>query len=128
MQKFEYRTPRYPVDLPVLLILKDGSVTGQCREISSEGMKVEFHQPVPTNGCGTLRIGHSGSFLEVRARVARTGLGDDGVKFLFGSERERKALQRLVAQTAAPTGQRGPVLVRQAPAVVNSKAGSRPGW
>lgn len=112
MQKFEYRSPRYPVDLPVLLILKDSSVSGLCKEISSEGMKVEFRQPVARNCCGTLRIGHSGSFLEVRARVARVGTGSDGVKFLFSSEIERKALQRLVALTAAPAGQAGPVLVR----------------
>lgn len=112
MQKFEYRTPRFPVDLPVLLILQDTSVSGRCKEISSDGMKVKFRQPVERNCCGTLRIGHSGSFLEVRARVARVGSESDGVKFLFGSERERKALQRLVALTIAPGAQTGPVLVR----------------
>ena len=112
MQRFEYRSPRYPVDIPVLLILQGTSVTGRCKEISSEGMKVEFRHPVARNCCGTLRIGHSGSSLEVRARVARVGTESDGVKFLFGSEKERKALQRLVALTTAPTGQVGPVLVR----------------
>jgi len=112
MQRFEYRCPRYPVDLPVLLILKDESVSGRCMEISSEGMKVEFPQPVAQNCCGTLRIGHSGYFLEVRARITRTGPGSNGLEFLFGSEKERKALQRLVALTAAPSGLPGPVLVR----------------
>lgn len=112
MQKFEYRTPRYSVDLPVLLILKDERVTGRCREISSEGMKVDFRQTVVRNCCGTLRIGHGGAFLEVRARVTRTSPGSDGVKFLFASERERKALQRLVAITVASSGQHGPILVR----------------
>lgn len=112
MKRFEYRTPRYPVDIPVLLILPDTSVSGRCKEISSEGMKVEFRQPVTRNCCGTLRIGHGGSFLEVRARVARVGAENDGVKFLFGSEKERKAFERLVTLTTAPTGQLGPVLVR----------------
>lgn len=112
MQRFEYRSPRYPVDLPVLLILPDTSVSGRCKEISSEGMKVEFRHPVARNCCGTIRIGHSGSFLEVRARVARVGTESDGVIFLFGSEKERKALERLVALTTAPNGHLGPVLVR----------------
>ena len=111
MQKFYYRSPRYPVDLPVLLILEDASVSGRCREISNDGMKVEFLRPVLRDACGTLRIGRGESSLELRVRVARTGADSDGVKFLFASEKERRALQRLVALTAAPTAQPGPVLV-----------------
>lgn len=111
MQKFEYRNPRYPVDLPVLLILNGESVSGRCKEISKDGMKVEFRQPVTRDCCGMLRIGHSDSFLEIRARVTRVGAENDGVKFLFGSEKERRALERLVALTAMATGRPGPVLV-----------------
>jgi hypothetical protein len=112
MLKFEYRSPRYPVDLPVALLLNDEeSVAGRCMEISSEGMRVEFRRPVAHNSCGTLRIGRGDSFLEVRARVARIGDGTDGVKFLFASESQRKAMERLVALTATPTAQSGPVLV-----------------
>lgn len=112
MQKFQYRCPRYAVDLPVLLILEDESISGRCKEISSEGMRVEFRQPVAQNCCGTLRIGPGDSSLEVRARVARIGNGCDGVKFLFASERERIAVERLVALTAAHAAARpGPVLV-----------------
>lgn len=111
MQKFHYRNPRYPVDLPVLLILEDATVPGRCKEISREGMKVEFRHPVAHNCCGTLRIGHIDSYLELRACVARTGTVSDGVKFLFGSELERKAMERLVALTASVMGHPGPVLV-----------------
>lgn len=111
MQKFEYRSPRYKVDLPVLLILSDESVSGRCKEISREGMKVEFRQPVKRNCSGTLRIGTNESSLEVPACIARTGDQCDGVKFLFNSDKERRALERLVAIMATPTGQPGPVLV-----------------
>jgi hypothetical protein len=111
MLKFEYRSPRYPVDLPVVLLFHDERVAGRCKEISSEGMSVEFDRPVAHNCCGTLRIGRGASFLEVRARVARVGDGTDGVKFLFASETERKAMERLVALTSAPNAQSGPVLV-----------------
>lgn len=111
MLKFEYRSPRYPVDLPVVLLLDEGSIVGRCREISHEGMRVEFHQPVARDCCGTLRIGRGDSILEVRVRVARVGAGNDGLKFLFASARERKAIERLVALTAAPSGQFRPVLV-----------------
>lgn len=111
MQKFQYRSPRYRVDLPVLLMLENSDVPGRCREISSDGMKVEFLQPVARNSCGTLRIGRGESSLEIRARVTRIGVENDGVVFLFESERERRVLQRLVALTATPTAQPGPLLV-----------------
>ena len=74
-------------------------------------MTVEFCQPVAHNRCGTLRIGHGDSCLEVRACIARSGSASDGVKFLFDSEREQKALERLVALTANIIGRAGPVLV-----------------
>lgn len=111
MQKFQYRSPRYPVDLPVTLILEDTSVCGRCREISNDGMTVEFLHPVTRNSCGTLRIGRGDSFLEVQARVTRIGAENDGVKFLFESEKQRRALQRLVSLTVLPTVRSGPVLV-----------------
>lgn len=113
MQRFEYRSARFPADLPVLFILKDASVSGRCKEISSDGMKVEFLEPVAPNCCGTLRIGNNHSSLEVRARVARIGKESEcyGVKFLFASDTERKALERLVAIMASPIRQLGPALV-----------------
>ena len=46
MQKFEYRAPRYQVDLPVSLTLPSSTLQGRCREISKEGMKAELPEPV----------------------------------------------------------------------------------
>lgn len=111
MQKFEYRTPRYDVDLPVLFMLEGAGIAGRCKEISKEGMRVELHQPVPLDSCGIIRISHKALSLELRASVAHAGSGYVALKFNFQSEKDRGALERLVMLLAGPTGQLGPVLV-----------------
>jgi PilZ domain len=112
MQKFEYRTPRYQVDLPVLLNLRDSTIVGRCREISIEGMRVELPQPVFPDACGTVSISYRELSLELPVCVAHSGTGQDGLKFLFESEEDRSGVERLVSLLAGPTDQPGPVLVR----------------
>jgi len=112
MQKFEYRTPRYLVDLPVRLNLQNGSVAGKCREIGNEGMRVEFKEPVSADTCGTVCINYRDLSLELRVSVAHA-VGDyKGLKFLFESEKDRMCVERLVLLLAGSAGQPGPVLVR----------------
>jgi PilZ domain len=112
MQKFEYRTPRYQVDLPVLLTLNNTSVPGRCREISREGMKVELRQPVAPDSCGSVSISYKDLSLELPVCVTHSGPGYDGLKFVFNSERDRSMVERLVALLAGTSGRPGPVLVR----------------
>jgi hypothetical protein len=112
MQKFEYRTPRYPVDLPVVFTLHDSSIHGRCKEIGKEGMRVQLQQPVPPDTCGTVSIAYKDVSLELRVCVAHAAAGYDGLKFLFESEKDRNAVERLVALLSGPSGPPGPVLVR----------------
>lgn len=112
MQKFEYRTPRYQVDLPVILTLEGTTVPGRCSEISKEGMRVELSEPVAVDACGSVSISYKELLLELPVCVTRTGPGHDGLKFTFESEKERGLLDRLIALLASATGQPGPVLVR----------------
>ena len=112
MQKFEYRTPRYQVDLPVLLLLERESIPGRCREISREGMRVELRQPVAPESCGSVSISYKELSLELPVCVMHSGPGHDGLKFVFDSEKDRSAIERLVALVAGTTGQAGPMLVR----------------
>jgi hypothetical protein len=112
MQKFEYRTPRYPVDLPVVFTLHESSIPGRCKEIGKEGMKVQLQQPVPPDTCGTVSIVYKDVALELRVCVAHAEAGYDGLKFLFESEKDRNAVERLVKLLSGPSGPQGPVLVR----------------
>jgi hypothetical protein len=112
MQKFEYRTPRYKVDLPVLLVVADARIHGRCREISKEGMTVEFRGQVVADSSGTVSISYKNLEIDLQVAVTHSGKAADGLKFLFETEQEKSAVERLVALLAGSTGQPGPVLVR----------------
>jgi len=56
MQKFDYRSPRYPVDLPVEFNAEHLTLKGRCRDISKEGMKLEFEAPLPPNARGVVTV------------------------------------------------------------------------
>lgn len=111
MQKFEYRIPRYVVDLPILFIQEDSSVSGRCHEISKEGMSVAFQEPVALRACGAIRLTHKDISIELRAQVAHSGGGRDGLKFLFDSDKDRAAVEKLVAILSGSTGLPGLTLV-----------------
>lgn len=112
MQKFEYRTPRYIVDLPVLFRLQDQSIPGRCREISKEGMRIELQHPIAADSCGTVSLIYRDLSLELRVCVTHVGAEFKGLKFLFESEKDRNAVERLVALLSGSSGPPGPVLVR----------------
>jgi hypothetical protein len=112
MQKFEYRTPRYTVDLPVQLNLAGSRIAGRCREISREGMAVEFSEPVEVDSRGTVSISYKNLMLELRVCVAHNSKKADGLRFLFETDEDRSSVERLVALLAGSPGQHGPVLVR----------------
>ena len=44
MQKFDYRYPRFAVDLPVRFTTQGSTLTGRCKDISHEGMRLELRR------------------------------------------------------------------------------------
>jgi len=112
MQKFEYRTPRYTVDLPVVFRLQDTTLPGRCREISTEGMRIELQQPLAAETRGTVSLVYKDLSLELRVCVTHAAAEAKGLKFLFESDKDRGAVERLVALLAGSSGHPGPVLVR----------------
>lgn len=113
MQKFEYRTPRYLVDLPVVLTLQEGSFPGRCREISKDGMRVELLQPVAPESSGTVCVSYNDYSIELRVTVAHSGAKFDGLKFLFESDRDRSTVERLVSLLASSTSHPGSAPVQK---------------
>jgi hypothetical protein len=102
MQKFEYRSPRFAVDLPVQFAMEQSTLPGRCRDISKDGMRLEFRHPLPPNACGTVLLSFGDCPLELSVRVAHTGATHEGVEFVYRSQYEREAVARLVAALAAP--------------------------
>lgn len=115
MRKFDYRAPRFVVDFPVRLSFEGAIQQGRCREISTEGMKLELLEPLAPDAQGTVLLNHQDIILELTIRVAHSGSYFDGVKFVYDSEEQRDEVNRLVARLATPPSHQrsGPVLVRQ---------------
>ncbi|HEX3892676.1 MAG TPA: PilZ domain-containing protein [Terracidiphilus sp.] len=112
MRKFDYRAPRFSVDLPVCLTFDASMQHGRCIEISTEGMKLELRQPLAPDSCGTVAFNYQDFALELPVRVAHSGSYYDGVKFIYETEEQRDEINRLVARLTAPQHPSRPVLVR----------------
>ncbi|HEX4036769.1 MAG TPA: PilZ domain-containing protein [Acidobacteriaceae bacterium] len=112
MQKFTYRTPRFPVDLPIRLTVEGNTVDARCREISKEGMQLEVHQSLPSSYRGTVSLTYQNLALEIPVEVAHSGSSQEGVKFIFSSEKQRGEVAQLVAMLAANRGPSGLILVK----------------
>jgi PilZ domain-containing protein len=111
MRKFDYRAPRFLVDLPIQLTFENSMQEGRCKEISTEGMKLELREPLCPDCCGTVRLSYKDFMIEVPVRVAHSGSSYDGVKFVYESDEQRDELIRLVALLTGPKQNTGPVLL-----------------
>lgn len=112
MRKFDYRAPRFVVDLPIRLTFDGTMQQGRCIEISTEGMKVALDRPLTPECAGRVRLAHQDFMLDLPFRVAHSGPSYDGVRFVYESDEQRDDVIRLVSQLAGPLHRQGPVLVR----------------
>jgi hypothetical protein len=110
MRKFNYRVPRFPVDIPVRLSFDESTQVGRCLEISIEGMKLEAGQPLSPDSRGTVNLSYLGIAVELSIRVAHSGSSFDGVMFVYESEEQRDKVSQLVSLLARPT-RSGPVVL-----------------
>jgi hypothetical protein len=100
MQKFQYRSPRFTVDLPARLAVEQSTIAARCKDISKEGMRLELSQPLPAHACGTVVLSHRDGPLELSVRVAHTESTHDGLEFIYKSDYERESVAKLVASLA----------------------------
>jgi hypothetical protein len=111
MRKFDYRAPRFPVDLPVRLTLASSTQLGRCTEISTEGMRVDLSEPLPPDSFGVVSLTYESLTLEIGIRVTHAKSNYDGLKFLYESDEQRLAVAHLVSLVTASRKGPGPVLV-----------------
>lgn len=96
MRSFDYRAPRFPVNLPVRLTLQGSSWIGRCREISIEGLLLETHAPHSVDAKGVIHIVYCDAVLEVPVRVAHCRANSEGLQFQCESTRQREEVERFV--------------------------------
>ncbi len=111
MHKFDYRSPRFAVDLPIEFTVQTTTLLARCIEISNEGMKLELYEPCPLHARGIVSIRHRDGLLELEARVAHVGDTHGGMVFIYKSDRERNAVAQLIAALSTLPHCATPVLI-----------------
>jgi hypothetical protein len=101
MHRFEYRAPRFAVDLQARFTAEDSSIAGRCREIGEGGMTLEHSSLLPQDSLGIVSVTYSGRNIEIQACVAHAGTGQCGLKFIYETEAERRDMALFVAFLAA---------------------------
>ena len=102
MRKFDYRAPRFPVDLPVWLTLADTTQAARCKEISTEGMKIELSAPLHDGALGTAELSYESLSLKLPFRVAHAERESGAVEFICETKAQRNAIGGLVACLTSP--------------------------
>ena len=97
MYKFDYRSARFPTDLPVTFNGSHGQVYGTCTQISRDGMEVYLADGQRFEVRGRIAVSHKQVAIELEVHVAHASENRCGVKFLYRTEREKIAMDRLIA-------------------------------
>lgn len=96
------------VDFPVQLSIGNSTQLGRCKEISTDGMRLELCDQVEANSIGSLKMNYESLSIEVGVRVTHIVPSFAGLKFVFESDRQRKDVERLVTLLAASAKFAGP--------------------
>jgi len=97
MRRFQYRAPRFPVDLPVYLTQGGSTQLTRCREVSVDGMKLDLMGASFPFSCGFMQLGDGISSLKIPFRVGSRAIDSICVMFQSESTEESEALCRFIA-------------------------------
>jgi hypothetical protein len=111
MQRFEFRHPRFSVDLPARFSIANETLAGRCTDISTKGMRLELPHAVAPGSCGTVSMRFQDQTIELNARIAHTTSAYSGLEFLCDSIVVCGKVAHLVASLAAPRNRRPMALV-----------------
>lgn len=96
MRNFDYRAPRFPVDLHVQLEVANVVQTGRCTEIGFGGMRLVSLDPPPADVTAIIQFNYRGMFLKIPARVVHQDAGGIGMQFLWKSDKQKEGVAQLI--------------------------------
>jgi hypothetical protein len=102
MQRFEYRYPRFSVDLPAQFSTASQTLAARCMDISATGVRLNLPQASLTGDSGTVSLRYHNQTIVLKARVAHGGLEQSGLEFLYSSTAERNRVADFVASLESP--------------------------
>jgi hypothetical protein len=97
MRNFQYRAPRFPVDLPVYLTQGNSTQLTRCREISVDGMKLDLMGVSFPFSSGLMQLGDGSSSLKIPFEVHSRTADTIGIMFQNEAGEQSEALCRFIA-------------------------------
>jgi hypothetical protein len=97
MRRFQYRAPRFPVDLPVYLTEGGTTQLTRCREISVDGMKLDLMGASFPFSSGLIQLGNGISSLKIPFQVSSRATDSICVMFQNEPGEQFEALSRFIA-------------------------------
>ena len=102
MHRFEYRNPRFSVDLPAQFRVADEALACRCTDIGVKGMKLDLPDDVVPGCQGVVSLRYQNQAIELKVRVARTALMHCGLEFVCDSHADQSTVVQLLAKLTAP--------------------------
>ncbi len=102
MHRFEYRNPRFAVDLPAQFCVLDELLAGRCTDIGIKGMRLDLPHNVVSGCKGTVVLHYQNQTIDLKVVVARVGAMYCGLEFVCDSHTAQSSVAHLVAKLTAP--------------------------
>jgi hypothetical protein len=102
MHRFEFRNPRFSVELPAQLFIANETLAGRCTDIGINGMRLDLPDNL-VRGCKVIVcLRYQNQTVELKARVARIGSMHCGLEFICDSLAEQSTVVHLLAMLKTP--------------------------
>ena len=122
MHRFEYRNPRFSVDLPAQLCIANETLAGCCTDIGIKGMRLDLPSNVVPGCQGIVFLRYQNQTIELKARVARIGPMHCGLELVCDSRAEQSTVVHLLARLETPHSRHQISLVPR----IDASLGGRP--
>jgi hypothetical protein len=98
MERFGYRSPRYPLDLPLRLAMDGRVQVVRCTNVSVDGLQVAASGGLAPRARGSVSFDYEEMTFDLQVSVTHRGSHGGGLRFVYGSEAERNSIAELIAR------------------------------
>lgn len=100
MERFGYRSPRYPLDLPLRLTMDGRVQVVRCTNVSVDGIQVALNGTLAPRTRGSVAFDYEELSFDLQVSVTHRGSHRGGLRFIYDSEQEKSSIVELIARLA----------------------------
>lgn len=106
MERFGYRSPRYPLDLPLRLAIEGRVQLVRCTNVSVDGLQVVASGGLVPRARGSVSFEYEEMTFDLQVSVTHRGSHRGGLRFIYDSEQERNSIIELISRLVSGQGRR----------------------